>query len=144
MVPITQIEFRKGWWQVLAHLNLAHMGPPHSLRHSRPSHEMLNDTMTLENLRRRGRWQSLKSVQRYTKSHVLIAKKGLLSAQQRQQGQAFWDGMPDALVGMPVFAAAHGRLLQQAARWVVALEPGPAKVPVSLPVAPPQRFFIYD
>ena len=71
LVPIDQIAFRRAWQRAWAALGLD-MGPPHSLRHSGPARAVLEGTMDLESIRRRGRWQSLKSVQRYTKTQLLL------------------------------------------------------------------------
>ena len=97
LVPLTQIQFRRHWWEGLMAIGLQQMGPPHSLRHSRPSHDVMTGQMTLEAARRRGRWQSLKSVQRYTKSHALIQKQAALDATQLEQGQHFWDNMAESV-----------------------------------------------
>jgi len=63
------------------------LAPPHSLRHSGPARDVLNNTRSLEEIRRRGRWASLKSVQRYTKSHLLIHRESLLDDAAKSRGQ---------------------------------------------------------
>jgi hypothetical protein len=93
LIPIDQVQFRREWWEALDKIELTDLGPPHSMRHSRPSLQALTKERTLEEIRRRGRWLSLKSVQRYTKSHTLLAQKSKLSHAQLQQGSALWDGM---------------------------------------------------
>jgi hypothetical protein len=42
--------------------------PLYSLRHSGPAHDHLQKTRTLSNIKKRGRWQSDRSVRRYEKS----------------------------------------------------------------------------
>ena len=71
LIPISQVLFRKGWWTIISCLKMEWLGPPHGLRHARPSHLVWRGT-DLETVRRRGRWLSLKSVQRYTKVHELM------------------------------------------------------------------------
>lgn len=75
--PIAAATYRKQWWESLIsvsdHPDL--QGAPHKIRHSRPSHEILNQEKSLEEVRRRGRWISLKSVQSYTKSFLLVKAK---------------------------------------------------------------------
>ena len=93
LFPFTQIEFRRWWHEACQQTGVGHT-PPHSLRHSGPAEAVLLKTKSLEEIRRRGRWQSLKSVQRYTKSHVLLARLGLLSQKQRAEGTAFWKELP--------------------------------------------------
>ena len=72
IVPLTPEAYRRLWNATIMAVNLPDVGPPHSLRHSRPSSEVLSGARELEGIRRRGRWLSLKSVQRYTKGHILV------------------------------------------------------------------------
>ena len=72
MVSIRPEAYRRLWWRVLEDLFARHLGPPHSLRRLRPSAECLAGSRDLEGIRRRRRWESLKSVQRSTKSHQLL------------------------------------------------------------------------
>ena len=45
----------------------------HRLRHTGPANDILTETRTLEQVRRRGRWLSLRSVERYTKTAHLVS-----------------------------------------------------------------------
>jgi hypothetical protein len=72
LFPFKQQHYRVMWHRVLAFLGLPPL-PPHSLRHSRPSHQISTGELSLEEVRRRGRWRQLKSVQRYTKAALIIA-----------------------------------------------------------------------
>eukprot|EP00974_Lingulodinium_polyedra_P130318 11213401-Lingulodinium_polyedra.AAC.1 len=67
-------------------MGLTDVGPPHSLRHSRPALEVASGTKTLEEVRRRGRWVSLKSVQRYTKAFHLVKARALVPPGLRERG----------------------------------------------------------
>ena len=49
---------------------------PHAVRHSGPSFDSLHKTRTLTEIMARGRWQSLKSVQRYQKPGRLLLNMG--------------------------------------------------------------------
>lgn len=49
--------------------------PLHSIRHTAPSEDLARDRLDLESARRRDRWMSLGSVQRYTKTHLLVKFK---------------------------------------------------------------------
>ena len=69
LFPVGQIDFRRQWWAALENMGIRKRWPPHSLRHSGPAHRVARG-QPLEEVRRRGRWISRKSVQRYTKVHV--------------------------------------------------------------------------
>ena len=73
------------------------MGTPHRLRHSGPSHDVLHGRRTLEEIRRRGRWVSQKSVQRYTKTHVLVERESIMSDEQLKRGKNLWKNLPQFL-----------------------------------------------
>ena len=75
MFPLEVTKFRRLWWQAVEHLQLAGVGPPHRLRHSRPSQDAISGARSLEEIRRRGRWASVKSVQRYSEAHSLVAAR---------------------------------------------------------------------
>ena len=88
--PMSQSCFRRKWWQAGRDLQIDDiLKPPHALRHSRPSRDVLLSSRTLEEIRRRGRWVSLKSVQRYTKTFMLVKEMGQTPKEIRARGQAF-------------------------------------------------------
>ena len=88
--PMSQSCFRRKWWQAGRDLHIEEiLKPPHALRHSRPSRDVLLASRTLEEIRRRGRWVSLKSVQRYTKTFMLVKEMGRTPEGIRARGQAF-------------------------------------------------------
>ena len=86
--PMAVSTFRRLWWEAVRVLGLR-AGPPHSLRHSGAA-EFVGRGGSLEACRRRGRWQALSSVQRYTKMQVLVQSRGELTAEQRKAGEDFW------------------------------------------------------
>ena len=90
MFPLEVTKFRRLWWQAVGHLQLAGVGPPHSLRHSRPSQDAISGARTLKEIRRRGRWASVKSVQRYSKAHSLVAARARVPEEVMAAGNAFW------------------------------------------------------
>ena len=71
--------------------------------------------MDLEAVRRRGRWQSQTSVQIYTKTHLLLEKQTLLSAEQVRRGTDIW-------MNVEVWAAkcGKGNSTFQVAAWKAA------------------------
>ena len=69
--PMKQDALRKIWHKTLHNWGLDFAGPPHSIRHSGPSEDLARGRSSIEQVRRRGRWKSMGSVQRYTKSFAL-------------------------------------------------------------------------
>jgi hypothetical protein len=69
--PITQERLRQSWHRTMRRLGLSFAGPPHAIRHSGPSEDIARGRACLEEVRRRGRWKGLDSVQRYTKTFAL-------------------------------------------------------------------------
>jgi len=71
LFPFDQVYFRKQWHLALSAVGLPER-PPHTLRHSRPSEQVRRKELSLEGVRRRGRWRQMKSVQRYAKEGALV------------------------------------------------------------------------
>jgi hypothetical protein len=69
--PITQEKLRQCWHRTMRRLGLSFAGPPHAIRHSGPSEDLARQRCSLEEVRRRGRWKGMDSVQRYTKTFAL-------------------------------------------------------------------------
>ena len=65
--------------------------PPvlHKLRHTGPANAILKNTKSLEKVRRRGRWASLKSVERYSKTAHVLAVLAELDPTVRRFGEEF-------------------------------------------------------
>ena len=91
MFPLEVSRYRRLWWQAVEALRLDGVGPPHSLRHSKPSADAMSGCRTLEEIRRRGRWASVKSVQRYSKTHSLVAARAKIPEEIMKRGRAFLD-----------------------------------------------------
>jgi hypothetical protein len=72
LFPFTQTGMRKAWNEEQRRVGIHKRYPLHSLRHSKPSADAATGRRSLEEIRRRGRWNQLKSVQRYSRSHALI------------------------------------------------------------------------
>ena len=83
----TQQKFRAEWGASLLRLGLEWVGPPHTLRHSGPSRDAFENRRTLEDIRRRGRWSQIKSIQRYSKRHELVVHKSRLTPTAKKQGE---------------------------------------------------------
>ena len=117
LFPIDQTVFRRHWWAALDDIGITDHWPPHSLRHSGPSHKALRG-ISLEAIRRRGRWAFLKSVQRYTKSHVLLARRARLGAERMSAGRAILNDLPKLFlnVSLPGRSSAFARAVRRGAK----------------------------
>ena len=69
----------------------------HRLRHTGPANDVLHGSKTLEQVRRRGRWASLKSVERYSKPAHIVADLANLPPAVRSAGEMFLSN-PSAFV----------------------------------------------
>jgi hypothetical protein len=92
-------RFRKEWHSSASRLEVAWTPPPHGLRHMLPTLQVALGQRTLEEIRRRGRWRGMGSVQRYTKVHRLIRDQERLPDGLRALGQD--------ILGAPVPAMMH-------------------------------------
>lgn len=72
---MSQSAFRQRWRWACGRLGIGHAPPPHSLRHTGPSEDLARRRASLEGVRRRGRWRSMDSVLRYTKTFALTKFK---------------------------------------------------------------------
>jgi len=82
-------NFRRNWHETTGRLGLCEVGPPHTLRHSGASNDVAKKRRTLEEVRRRGRWSQPKSVQRYTKVHLLAQHLSRVPSCVTSSGSAF-------------------------------------------------------
>jgi integrase len=73
-------------WDEAAHKLGWHPGPPHGLRHTGPSYDLLTAYRTLDQVRTRGRWRAKTSVLRYGKSHIYVAAEATLPTKLREDG----------------------------------------------------------
>ena len=80
--------FKQAWEEAKRALHLEWIGPEHRMRHAGAARDIERGTRSLEQIRRRGRWRCLDSVQRYTKTWLLIRARGLMTAAQREAGSA--------------------------------------------------------
>ena len=88
--PVFQIStdsFKKLWEKAKTDLKLSWIGPEHGLRHAGAARDIELSVRTLEQVRRRGRWKSLESVQRYTKTWLLIKARSQMTACQIAEGR---------------------------------------------------------
>lgn len=86
LFPFSQQHVRALWnWLKKKHrLNL---GPLHWLRHTEPAASIAERRRTLEEVRRLGRWASLTSVERYSKTHLLVKQREQLPVAVRERGE---------------------------------------------------------
>ena len=87
--PFDPVQYRRVWWDTLRRLGLEFCGPPHNVRHSGPSADIGSGRRDLEQVRRRGRWASMNSVQRYTKDFRLVEHKSKVPAALTTEGTHF-------------------------------------------------------
>ena len=84
-------HFREVWKKALQALDLAWVGPPRTLRHSGPSADAASGRRDLEQIRRRGRWLQMKSVQRYSKAHALTMHYARLPSGIKERGRSLME-----------------------------------------------------
>ena len=96
--PIGQPALRKIWHQTLRDLKLEFAGPPHSIRHSGPSEDLARGRASLEQVRRRGRWKSMDSVQRYTKSFALTRFRAKVPPETEEKAKEVHKNLRRALL----------------------------------------------
>ena len=87
--PLSASQFREQWWLTLKELAMEWAGPPHNLRHSGAAC-FVESGGALEQARRRGRWASPGSVQRYTKTHFLVRHRARVPPPLLAEGSQFW------------------------------------------------------
>ena len=75
----------------------------HRLRHTGPANDTLRGTKSLEQILRRGRWASLKSVERYSKTARIVADLAHLDPEVRRIGAEFLAN-PEAFTAAQVSA----------------------------------------
>ena len=83
----SQVQFRKLWHKACGALGISFTGPPHSLRHAGPSEDISRGRASLEVVRRRGRWRSMDSVQRYSKTFALTKYRSRMPETIRLRGE---------------------------------------------------------
>ena len=87
--PFDPVQYRRRWWAALNALGLGWCGPPHNVRHSGPAADIATARRDLELVRRRGRWASATSVQRYTKDFRLVEHLSRIPNDVRSKGDNF-------------------------------------------------------
>jgi len=83
----SQQAFYTAWETAKAALGLDFLGPPHDLRHSGAARDLEQGTRSLEQIRRRGRWRAMDSVQRYTKTFLLVRQRARLPSPVAKRGR---------------------------------------------------------
>ena len=77
---------------------------PPAVRHSGPSVDFLNKTRTADEIMARGRWRSLKSIQRYRKPGQMLAKMNRIPSDIWQQAA---NALPFTLTRLKQFYGGH-------------------------------------
>lgn len=95
---LERTRFRRLYTEAALRRGLEWVGPPHNLRHSKPARDAKNNVRSLEQIRRRGRWVALSSVERYSKGHWLVRHRARLSQDILEEGQRFLKA-PERVLG---------------------------------------------
>ncbi|CAK0906328.1 unnamed protein product [Prorocentrum cordatum] len=115
-----QVRFRKLWHQACRALGMPWALPPHGIRHSGPSEDVARGRATLEQVGRRGRWEALSSVQRYSKTLALAQFRARMPQVALEAGsQAARDLQAEVLRAIRCRSAPRGslpKLLEDAVR----------------------------
>lgn len=108
LFPVMQATLRKRWHAAFRPLGMPHARPPHALRHTGPSEDLARSRSSLEAVRRRGRWRSMDSVQRYTKTFALTKFRARMPPALYERGlqiaRRLRDAVADALKAAPAMA----------------------------------------
>jgi hypothetical protein len=99
--PCSADVFRKEWSRAAKSCSLEWIGPPHDLRHGGASRDVEEKSRTLEEVRRRGRWKSLESVQRYTKTWLLVRERSKMSTPMLAEARKLLLARGERIVGAP-------------------------------------------
>ncbi|CAK0838668.1 unnamed protein product [Prorocentrum cordatum] len=83
---IDQVRFRKLWHQACRALGMPWAPPIHGIRHSGPSEDAARGCASLGQVRRRGRWKALSSVQRYSMTFALTQFRARMPEVVRESG----------------------------------------------------------
>ena len=79
LFPISLVELEKLYKEATASLQLDHLRiTPHSCRHGGPSEDAAAGIRTAAEIQKRGRWEALKSVNRYMKPGTLLRQLNLI------------------------------------------------------------------
>ena len=90
LLPLAQHRFCRIWWKTLRDLGIENMGPPHNRTCATQARPTSSRRVELEAARRKGRWASLSSVQRYTKAFWLVERRAALRRDLLRHGAHFW------------------------------------------------------
>ena len=80
-------DYTRQWRESRERLGLSFVGPPHSVRHSGPSRDHFLEYRDRVDIQKRGRWRNLKSVARYSKSHVYVQQMSRTPRHIREMGE---------------------------------------------------------
>ena len=95
---ISQQRMRMLWRKACLALGMSFCGPMHTIRHAAASEDVARSRSSLENVRRRGRWKHMSSVQRYTKTHALAKFRARMPQTVRAKGEAIGKDIRKALI----------------------------------------------
>ena len=85
----TAARYCASWTKAASNLGVQNkIGPPHSVRHSGPSHDSATGYRSIWQIQRRGRWSSERPVLRYAKTHTWLEVRARVPAHLMEQGTA--------------------------------------------------------
>ena len=119
------------WREILEKNQLQWVGPLHTLRHSGPTHDVLHQRRSVEDVQRRGRWTQSKSMLRYAKPHALVVHKARLPEDVMKKGRELvHDFRPalrpvksDSFWSAPIREALRHYVVTQADQAIMPLDP---------------------
>ena len=119
LYDISEVEYRHAWDSAQRRLKLQWVGPPHTLRHTKPSEDSANGTRSVDEIQKRGRWTQAKSMQRYSKPHALTIHLSRLPGNIREIGDDVMANKDKLLAAVP---GKHpwGRAAATTRKWLLA------------------------
>jgi hypothetical protein len=84
---------------------------PHTLRHAAATHLIHRLKWERSKVRSRGRWESEKSLERYSKPHILVRHEAGVREEVRSKGETFWaDPVVSFFDALHLYRASQGLL----------------------------------
>jgi hypothetical protein len=116
--PVTQSRYRSQWQKLWDREGHPEMRAVHDLRHTAAAEDLARGRRDLVGIQRRGRWKSITSCERYTKTHLIVKRRAEFGAHLIDEGLQFAKDPRAAIVqeilGGPARDTEEGRALVRA------------------------------
>ena len=89
LFALSRPEFDATWKSALQRLNLQWIDTPHAIRHAGATIDHLVYSVSLPEVQKRGRWDCLKSVTRYSKPDILVRGNSRVPTEQLKRGELY-------------------------------------------------------